>query len=143
MKIEVRQENPNPNRMPLEKRDSQFIQIQQLIEAKRELLLKKQKKIKAIQKQNQFLDTVKDDYQKYYNYINKQKHEQINALQIINNYINDLTETGKLSKYNIEDAKVEQDKIMREVNSIRSGLDEIMDDTNYIGAEMEKKLQKK
>ena len=130
----------NPSRAPLVERDNQFIQIQQLIDAKRDLLYKKQKKLRSIQKQNQFLGVIRDDYQKYNNYIKQQKHDQIQALQIINNYINDLTETGKLSKYNIEDAKVEQDKIMQEVNSIKEGLDEIMDDTNYIGSEMKKKL---
>lgn len=130
----------NPSRMPLVERDNQFMQIQQLIDAKRDLLYKKQKNMKSIQKQNQFLGAIRDDYRKYNNYITEQKHDQIKALQIINSYINDLTETGKLSKYNIEDAKVEQDKIMQEVNSIRAGLDEIMDDTDYIGSEMKKKL---
>ena len=130
----------NPSRAPLVERDNQFIQIQQLIDAKRDLLYKKQKKLKSIQKQNQFLGVIRDDYQKYNNYIKQQKHDQIQALQIINNYINDLTESGELSKYNIEDAKVEQHKIMQEVNSIKAGLDEIMDDTNYIGSEMKKKL---
>lgn len=128
------------NRMSLVERDNQFMQIQQLIDAKRDLLYKKQKNMKSIQKQNQFLGIIRDDYRKYNNYITQQKNDQIKALQIINSYINDLTETGKLSKYNIEDAKVEQDKIMQEVNSIRAGLDEIMDDTDYIGSEMKKKL---
>ena len=130
----------NPSRAHLVERDNQFIQIQQLIDAKRDLLYKKQKNMKSIQKQNQFLHLIRDDYRKYNNYIKQQKHDQIQALQIINNYINDLTETGKLSKYNIEDAKVEQDKIMKEVNSIRAGLDKIMDDTDYIGSEIKKKL---
>lgn len=130
----------NPSRAPLVERDNQFMQIQQLIDAKRDLLYKKQKNMKSIQKQNQFLHLIRDDYRKYNNYIKQQKHDQIQALQIINNYINDLTETGKLSKYNIEDAKVEQDKIMKEVNSIRAGLDKIMDDTDYIGSEIKKKL---
>ena len=141
MKIEViRDVNAGPIRGPLEEKNNKFMQIQQLIDAKRQLLEKKQKKVREIQKQNQFLGVVRDDYLKYQNYITQQKHDQINALQIINNYIDDLTQTGKLSKYNIEDAKVEQEKIMQEVNSIRSGLDEIMNDTDYIGAELKKKL---
>ena len=141
MKIEViRDVNEGPIRGPLEEKNNQFMQIQQLIDSKRQLLERKQKKLKEIQKQNQFLGVVRDDYLKYQNYITQQKHDQINALQIINNYIDDLTQTGKLSKYNIEDAKVEQEKIMQEVNSIRSGLDEIMNDTDYIGAELKKKL---
>lgn len=141
MKIEViRDVNVGPIRGPLEEKNNQFMQIQQLIDAKRQLLERKQKKVREIQKQNQFLGVVRDDYRKYQDYITQQKHDQINALQIINNYIDDLTQTGKLSKYNIEDAKVEQEKIMQEVNSIRSGLDEIMNDTDYIGAELKKKL---
>ena len=130
----------NPSRAPLVERDNQFIQIQQLIDAKRDLLYKKQKKLKSIQKQNQFLGVIRDDYQKYNNYITQQKKDQIQALQIINKYINDLTESGELSKYNIEDAKVEQHKIMQEVNNIRSGLDDIMNDTEYIGTELKKKF---
>ena len=138
MKIEItRGTNNNPY---LKERDNQFMQIQQLIDAKRELLEKKQKKLKEIQKQNQFLGVIRDDYRKYQNYITQQKYEQIKALQIINSYINDLTQTGELSKYNIKDAKVEQEKIMHEVNTIRSGLDQIMDDTDYIGSEIKKKF---
>ena len=141
MKIEIIRDLDNKAPVnPVLQKNNQFMQIQQLIDSKRELLEKKQKKLKEIQKQNQFLGVVRDDYLKYQNYITQQKHDQINALQIINSYIDDLTQTGKLSKYNIEDAKVEQQKIMQEVNSIRSGLDEIMNDTDYIGAELKKKL---
>ncbi len=134
--------NPIENRTkkPLEERNNQFLQIQELIDKKRDYLYKKQKKLKSIEKQNHFLGVVRDHYRKYHGYITKQKQDQIQALQIINNYINDLTETGKLSKYNIEDAKVEQEKIMQEVDSIRAGLDDIMNDTDYIGTELKKKL---
>ncbi len=134
--------NPIENRIkhPLEERNMQFLQIQDLIDKKRDYLYKKQKKLKSIEKQNNFLGVVRDDYRKYHSYITKQKQDQIEALQIINNYINDLTESGKLSKYNIEDAKVEQEKIMQEVDSIRAGLDDIMNDTDYIGTELKKKL---
>ena len=141
MKIEIIRDLDNKAPVnPVLQKNNQFMQIQQLIDAKRQLLERKQKKVREIQKQNQFLGVVRDDYLKYQNYITQQKHDQINALQIINNYIDDLTQTGKLSKYNIEDAKVEQEKIMQEVNSIRSGLDDIMNDTDYIGAELKKKL---
>lgn len=122
------------------RRNNQFLQLQKLIDEKRDYLYKKQKKLKSIEKQNQFLGVVRDDYQKYHSYITKQKQDQIQALQIINNYINDLTESGKLSKYNIEDAKVEQEKITQEVDSIRAGLDEIMNDTEYVGTQLKKKI---
>jgi len=120
----------------LAEKDDQFLNIEELIEAKRRMLLEKQKKFKLIQKQNQFLDIIKDDYSKYYNYISKQKQDQIKALEILNNYISDLTTSGKLTKNNINDAGFEQKKIIKEIKSIRKGLDGIMDSTNYIDSQL-------
>jgi cell division septum initiation protein DivIVA len=125
--------------MPLAKQDEQFLHIEELIEAKRRMLLDKQKKLKFISKQNQFLDVVKDDYTKYYNYISKQKQEQIKALEILNSYIRDLTTSGKLTKHNIDDANFEQNKILHEIKSIRKGLDSIMENSNTINTELDKK----
>lgn len=118
--------------IPLENHDEKLLQIEELINIKRKMLLDKQKKIKFISKQNQFLDTVKSDYVKYYGYIAHQKKEQMEALDLLNKYINDLTISGKLSKHNIEDAKYEQNKILNEIKTIKKGLDIIMKDTNDI-----------
>lgn len=125
--------------MPLVKRDEQLLQIEELIEAKRRMLLEKQKKIKFISKQNKFLDAVKHDYAKYYGYIIKQKRDQIEALDLLNNYIHDLTISGKLSKHNIEDAKHEQSKILHELKNIQKGLDTIINDTNDISVNLKQK----
>jgi hypothetical protein len=122
-------DNQVPN---LAKQNEHFLRIEELIEAKRKMLHDKQKKLKFISKQNQFLDVIKDDYTKYYNYISKQKQDQIKALEILNTYIHDLTKSGKLTKHNIDDANFEQEKIFREIKSIRKGLDDIISDTNYM-----------
>ena len=120
-------------------RDEQFMQIQELIGAKRQMLLDKQKKLQVITKQNHFLDVIKNDYAQYYNYISQQKNDQIKALELLNGYINDLTVSGKLSKHNIDDAKYEQGKILHEVKSIKKGLDNIINNTNYINSELKEK----
>ena len=60
-----------------------------------------------------------DYYTKYYNFISQQKQDQIQALQLLNGYIHDLTKSGQLSKHNIDDAKYEQGKILHEVKSIK------------------------
>jgi hypothetical protein len=125
--------------MPLVKRDEQLLQIEELINAKRKMLLDKQKKIRFISKQNKFLDAVKNDYANYYGYIMKQKREQIEALDLLNNYIHDLTISGKLSKHNIEDAKHEQSKILKELKNIQKGLDDIINDTNDINVNLKQK----
>lgn len=118
--------------MPLEEKDERLLQIEELINAKRKMLHDKQKKLRFISKQNLFLDVVKNDYNKYYNYIAEQKLEQMQALDLLNKYIDDLTISGKLSKHNIEDAKYEQTKILNEMKTIKKKLDNIISDTNEI-----------
>ena len=117
---------------PLEKKDNEFMQIQQLIDVKKKFLVEKQKKLNFITKQNCFLEEVKNDYNKYYGYITKQKEDQIISFKIINDYINNLIVSGKLSKYDIEDAKEEQKKILTEIKSIRRNLDDVINDTNNL-----------
>ena len=125
---------PHPTRIviPIKQRDDQFFQLQQLIDAKRQFLIDKQKKLYVLKKQNQFLDAVKSDYQKYNGYIQQQKKDQIRALNVLDEYIRDLTLSGKLTKHNIEDAKAEQAKILREVKHIKHQLDSVVDDTEKL-----------
>jgi hypothetical protein len=118
--------------VPIKERDDQFIQLQQVIDAKRQMLLEKQKKLRFITQQNRFLEAVKNDYQKYYGFIEQQKRDQIRALEVLDEYIKDLTLSGRLTKHNIEDAKAEQFKILQEVKSIKNGLDNIIDDTEEL-----------
>ncbi len=125
--------------IPIRENDEQFIQIQNLIEAKRDFLIEKQKKLKFITKQNRFLEVIKNDYKKYNDYLTQQKMEQIKALETLDNYIKDLTISGKLTKHNIEDAKVEQSKILREVKSIKANLDSIIDNIDDVQNTLNKK----
>ena len=118
--------------VPIRENDERFVQLQELIDAKREMLINKQKELRFISKQNRFLDTVKNDYEKYYGYISQQKKDQIRALQILDEYIKDLTLSGQLTKHNIEDAKEEQNKILSEVNSIKKSLDSVINQTEKL-----------
>lgn len=121
-----------PVQIDLASKDQQFIQLQQLIELKRKMLLDKQIKYKKISKQNRFLEEIKNDYSNYSNYIMKQKQEQIQALEILQNYLKDLSVSGNLSKQNVKDAKYEQKKIIKELKSIKHNLDEVIQNNNDI-----------
>jgi hypothetical protein len=128
--------------MPLVKKnlvqkDEHFLHIQDLIDSKKQMLVDNQTKIAAISKQNKFLNVIKNDYVKYYNFIAQQKQNQILALDLLNEYIDNLTTSGELSKHNIEDAKFEQTKILREVKNIKIGLDEIINNTTFINNDFE------
>jgi len=127
-------------KVPLESQDKNFLQIQDLIEAKRNLLFQKQKKLRFITKQNRFLEEVQKDYSKYYGYIVKQKNDQIQALGMLESYIRDLTKSGNLTKHNIEDAKEEQIKILDEIKLIQEGLDSIMNETDSVHLSLKEKI---
>ena len=115
---------------PLSQKDIQFMELQNLIKAKENLLIEKQKKLKNTAKENHFLEDVRNDYNKYYSYISKQKEDQIKALEYLSKYIKDLTLTGEISKQNINDANEEQRKILREIKSIRKNLDGLINITD-------------
>ena len=118
-------------KIPLEEIDEQFCQIEEEINARRRMLLKKQKRIKEIQKQNNFLENIKEDYEKYNNFIMKQKQDQIDAFSLLNKYIEDLKVSGELSKENIKDSNEEQKKILNEINDIKKKLElNINEDNN-------------
>jgi len=122
----------NQAQMYSEISDDEYLQLQNIIEAKRNMLIRKQKQLKRISKYNNLLQQVRNDYSKYNNYIVKQKHDQLAALRLLNTYIDDLTRSGNLSKNNIKDAKMEQRKIVKELNSIKHGLDKIVNDVDFI-----------
>lgn len=110
----------------LNKYDDEFSNIQDLIAKKKKFLCKKQNYLLKLSKNNEFLDNIKDDYTKYHNYIIEQKNAQIKAFQVLNEYLEDLREIGDLTTYNIEDAKEEQKKILREISNIKNDLDNII-----------------
>ena len=117
-----------------------FMNIQAVIDVKRKMLLDKQKLLKKATKTNHFLDTVKDDYTQYYNFIIQQKQDQVKAITFLNKYIEDLTTSGELSENNIEDARTEQIKLLHEVKQIKRGIDSLTTDTTNITNELHTKI---
>ena len=119
-----------PLRVVFKNNDDKLLKIDELIEAKRQMLRDKEKTIGKIAKQNKFLEDVKNDYANYNNIIVKQKHEQIQALELIHKYINDLKSTEQISTQNIEDSKNDQLKIMNEIQSIKQNLEGMVNSNN-------------
>lgn len=120
----------------LETRESNFLQIQAVIDAKRKMLLDKQKNFKVLTKQNHLLRDMKDDYSRYYKYIAQQKQDQLSALNLLKEYIHDLTTSGSLTKNNIKDAEMEQERLLREVKTIKASLDSLVNKTNELETDL-------
>jgi hypothetical protein len=70
---------------------------------------------------------VRNDYRKYYNHIVKQKEDQINAMNYLKQYIDEIMVDGKLTDVDLENAKMEQDELIQEMDNIKSKLDEIIE----------------
>ena len=116
----------------MKNKDNQLMKIEEIIDSKRKMLINKQKRLRFMSKQNAFLDAVREDYDKYNDYVVKQKHEQMKAFTVLNSYIVDLNRSTKLTKQNMVDSKEEQRKIVNEIKSIQHNLDEIVKEIKEI-----------
>ena len=115
-------------KMSLAERDKHIVRIEEQIEAKRRLLLEKQKKMNVLAKQNSFLTGVRNDYNKYYQHILKQKEDQLRAMNSLHKYLSDLSNSTDMTVNNIKDATIEQDKVLREMQKIKQDLDELVNE---------------
>jgi hypothetical protein len=118
--------------LDLATRDLYLQKIQDQIIVKKQMLLAKQKILTRISKQNHFLIDVQNDYLSYYNFIIKQKEEQIRSMNIIQQYLNDIIVSGKFTKEDIIEAKKEQKNILSEIGNVKKNLKSIMRETNIL-----------
>jgi len=112
-------------KLTLAERDLYLVHIDTLMEEKRKMLLEKQKTLQQTAKENEYLEMVRNDYRKYYNHIVKQKEDQINAMNYLKQYIDEIIVDGKLTDTDLENAKMEQDELIQEMDNIKGKLDEI------------------
>ena len=110
----------------LAKRDQKLLNLESLIENKRAMLLEKQKNLKKSVKENEFLEMVRNDYQRYYNHIIGQKQDQIKAMNLLTDYVNDLIVTGKMTDEDIKKAKYDQIKLVEEMGTIKQSLEPLL-----------------
>jgi len=114
-------------KLTLAERDLYLVHIDTLMDEKRKMLLEKQKTLQQTAKENEYLEMVRNDYRKYYNYIVKQKEDQINAMNYLKQYIDEIIVDGKLTDVDLENAKMDQDELIQEMDNIKSKLDEIIE----------------
>jgi hypothetical protein len=115
-----------PKRLDLVAKDNEFSHLQQKIAERRDFLRNKQQKLRKISKANEYLESVNEDYEKYYSYIVQQEKEKMSALSTLKDYVRDLSASGALSEQNTIDAKMEQKKILEEMKLIKKKIDDII-----------------
>jgi len=116
--------------LSLADRDKYLQQIEQQIAAKRKMLIDKRNYLERTLKENAFLEGVKKDYQKYRDYVVKEKQDQLRAMNVLKQYTEDLGVSTKLTEANIKETKRDQKDILREMEKIKMELEEIMGPSN-------------
>jgi hypothetical protein len=113
--------------LELAERDLHLLQIEKEIKHKKGILIKKKKELDKKHKLNHYLGDVKEDYNKYYNYIVGEKEQQYNALSLLKEYINDLMKTEHLVDDQLRIAKHDQKDIIGEIDKVKAELDELIE----------------
>ena len=121
--------------------DDELMSVQKVIDQKRKYLLEKQMYIQHLEKQNKFLREVRNDYNTYNQYMVKQRQDQILALHILNEYVQDLAISGKLTKTDLEDARQEQQNVLSEIGKLKGSLGTIVQGTDDIYSSLRDKMK--
>ena len=111
--------------MTLAQRDLYLVRIENEMENKKKFLLEKYKLLGEMEEENEYLKLIKNDFRHYYDYVKKEKEDQIHAMIMLRKYIDQLIVDGKLTDEDLENARGEQEKILNEIDVIKEGLDKI------------------
>jgi Tfp pilus assembly pilus retraction ATPase PilT len=112
--------------LTLPEQDVYLVEIEKQIAQKRNFLLQRRQQLEVSAKENTFLNNVKEDYQKYHQFIVKQKQDQVQAMQLLDQYLNDLMVSGKMTQHDILQSKKDQQDILSEIDKIKKDLDGII-----------------
>jgi hypothetical protein len=115
-----------PCELSLYERDMYIKKMMEEIERKKMFLMEKRNSLKYMKKENNLLEHVSSDYEKYYDYILQEKQAQIEAMKRIKQSLDDLIISGKLTDTDLENARMEQRGVIKEMKSIRNKLNTIV-----------------
>jgi hypothetical protein len=116
------------NIIPLAQRDMRLAQIEKEIKHKKMLLVRKRRDLDNKEKLNEYLSGVRTDYNKYYDYIVEEKQQQLNTLNLLKEYLDDLVRTEHLVDRQLKTVRHDQKDILNEINNIKTELDDIIEE---------------
>lgn len=113
--------------MNLATRDHKIFQMKAEIENRKKLLCAKRREMAKNIKENTFLKDVADDYNRYNAHIISQQKQQIEAFELLNRYITNITDELELADNKLKDSRLEQREIMRVIEHLKSELDDLVE----------------
>lgn len=100
------------------------------LENRKKMLCAKRKQLADSERENTFLKGVADDYDTYNKHIISQKEQQILFLNMLNQYIDNITNDLQLTDTKLKESKHEQREITKEITYLKNELDDLVEKTD-------------
>jgi len=108
-------------------RDKFIQQIEEQIRTKKQLLLEKRRYLDKTKEDNEYLAGVRNDYEKYRNYIVNEKQQQLRAMNILEEYTERMKHKAQLTEQQIQETRDDQRLILNEIDRIKGDLNYLVD----------------
>jgi FtsZ-binding cell division protein ZapB len=116
---------PQTMSISLATRDSRLVQLTTAISNKRMFIIKKKRELDKQSDDNIFLIQVRNNYIKFYNHIVEEKRNQLKAMTLLHQYLEELKHTNALLSHEMNTASHDHTQIMKEISIIKEELDTI------------------
>tara|TARA_B110000967_G_C18787713_1_gene511669 strand:+ start:282 stop:599 length:318 start_codon:yes stop_codon:yes gene_type:complete len=97
------------------------------MENRKKMLCAKRRELTNSTKENVFLKDVVADYNKYNIHIISQREKQISFFQILNQYIDNITDELQITDGKLKESRVEQREIAKEIEHLKRELDDLVE----------------
>lgn len=111
--------------MDIAKNDILMIDIDNMINNKKKLLLEKRNELISVKNNNEFLKEVVEDYKNYYNKIKMEKQKQYETLLYLTDYIHRMNNTINETGYLVNESKKQREKLIQKIKNIKMEIDNL------------------
>ncbi len=111
--------------MDLAKRDKIIELLRSEINKTQDSVVTYLKEAKNVQNENEFLDSIKNDYKRYHKYILNEKERERKQMEMLINYLDKVLEEANLSAEMANRARFQQNKILGEMEKVKKELDRL------------------
>jgi len=111
--------------MDLANRDKIIELLQSEINKTQDSVMGYLEETKKVQNENEFLESVTNDYKRYHKYIVDEKERERKQLEMLMGYLDKILQEAGLSAEMANKARFQQNKILGEMDNIKGELDRI------------------
>jgi len=111
--------------MEIAKKDRIIIDIDNIIENKKKLLLEKRNELINSERNNEFLREVVEDYKNYHNKIKMEKQKQYESLLVLSEYIHKMNNTINVTGYLVNQSNKQREKLIQKIKNIKIEIDNL------------------